>query len=56
MKEFIAQKDEVCQTCGGELPKGSVIYIDSENSNETVICQDCIEEFEFDSNGGADRW
>jgi hypothetical protein len=39
MTKIIAQKDEVCTKCGYEIPKGSLLYLDS---YEEVNCEDCM--------------
>lgn len=44
MKRFITQKDEHCDACGKELPKGSPCL----TSEEELICEDCAEERDYD--------
>jgi len=38
MADFIAQKDEVCEICGEELPKGSFMHITDDGG---IICEAC---------------
>lgn len=39
-KRFITQKDENCDACGAELPRGSSCLV----SEDGMICEDCAEE------------
>ncbi len=41
MKKWIAQKDEVCPSCGYNIPRGSYVYLTEDNE---IICQECLEE------------
>ena len=46
MKKWITQKEEMCSKCGDELPIGSYVYLDDEDIECKMICQDCLKEDE----------
>lgn len=48
MKKIITQKDEQCQDCWMELPKGSSAYSDG---FDLVVCPDC---YNYNQKGGKE--
>lgn len=40
-QKIICQKDEQCDQCGKELPKGEIGYTEKENT-DYVYCENCI--------------
>ena len=48
-EHFIAQKEEICERCQAEIPRGAWAWFEVENNTDgRVFCEDC-------GNGGIEE-